>query len=60
MIENFVPPRKQIHAAIRFDRDSGVAVEFDFEEPSRPVDQLWGGRTVHRFDEVGFSFSQRT
>jgi hypothetical protein len=25
-----VPPRKQIHAAIRFDGDGAVAVEFDF------------------------------
>jgi len=25
-----VPPRKQIHATIRFDCDSAVAVEFDF------------------------------
>ncbi len=30
MVERFVPPRKQIHAAIRFDRDSAIAVEFDF------------------------------
>ena len=30
MVEGFVPPREQVHAAIRFDGDSAVAVEFDF------------------------------
>jgi hypothetical protein len=30
VIEGFAPPRKQAHAAIRFDRDSAIAVEFDF------------------------------
>jgi hypothetical protein len=30
MVEQFVPPRKQIHAAIRLDCDSAITVEFDF------------------------------
>ncbi len=29
MVEQFVPPREQIHAEIRFDPDSAIAVEFD-------------------------------
>ena len=55
VIEGFAPPRKQAYAAIRFDGDSAIAVEFDFVEPTRPVRQLCDGGAVHRFDEVGFS-----
>ena len=60
MVEQFAPPRKQIHAEIRFDGDSAVTIEFDFVEPSRSVDQLWDGSAVHWFDEVGLSFGKRT
>jgi hypothetical protein len=60
MVERFVPPRKQIHTDVRFERDSAIAVEFNFIEPSRPVDQLWDGSAVHWFDEVSFSYWQRT
>jgi hypothetical protein len=55
MVERFVPPRKQIHTDTRLDRDSAITVEFYFEDPSRPVDELWDGGAVHWFDEVGLA-----
>ncbi len=60
MVEQFVSPRKQIDAAIRFDGDSAVAVEFNFVEPSRPVEQLWDWSAVHWFDELSLSLGQGT
>jgi hypothetical protein len=60
MIEGFAPPRKQVDAAIRFDRDSAIAIKLTFEGPSLPIGQLRDGSAVHRCDEVGFSFWQRS
>ena len=56
VIEGFAPPRKQAHAAIRFDRDSAVSIELDFVEPTRSVRQLCDGSAVHGLNEVGLSF----
>ena len=55
VIEGFVPPRKQIDAAIRFDRYGPVAVQLYFEKPL-PVRQFWDRGAIHRLDEVGFPF----
>jgi len=37
------------------DGDSAIAIEFDFVDPSRPVEQLCDGRTIHRLNEFSFS-----
>ena len=57
-VEGLAPQRKQIHEQTILDRHSAVAVEFNFVEPSRPVDQLWDGSAVHWFDELGCPFWQ--
>ena len=59
MIEGFVPPGIQVHAAIRFDGDSAVSIQFNFQGPIRAVRQVRDRGTVHRFDEVGVSFRER-
>ena len=60
MVEGFVPPREQIHATVRFDHDSAVAVEFDFVGPIRPLGEFGNRGAIHWFNEGGFSFRKGT
>lgn len=42
-IEQFVPLREWVHAAIRFHGNGTIAIEFDFEEPLGAVRQFRDG-----------------
>jgi hypothetical protein len=53
MAEGFVAAGKESHDPIRLDRDSALAVEFNFKHPVRALWQFCDRQALHGLNECG-------